>query len=85
MPRKTSEKKQPKVAGLLGLGLDQQDEHKRITRGEEFLLVGGSQETHEQMQDVAIRVTEALKDRGKRLTDACPQELADLIQRACDR
>jgi hypothetical protein len=81
---KKSKKKQEEVVGLLGVGLDNKDEHKRITKGEEFLLVGGSQETHERMQDVAIRVTESLKDKGKRLQDACPEEVIDLIRKAMD-
>ncbi len=83
MPRKT--KKSAPPAGLLGVGLDNGDGHQRVTRGDEFLLVGGSQETHERMQDVAIRVTEGLKDRGKRLADAAPQEVLDLIHKALDR
>ena len=82
--RKTKEKTTEAV-GLIGLGLDNHDEHKRITTGDEFLLVGGSQETHERMQDVAIHVTEALKGKGKRLQDAEPQEVMDLIQRAMDK
>src|SRR5262245_24766137 len=45
----------PEVLGILGVGLDSKDEHKRITRSDEMLLVGGSQETHEKMQVVAIR------------------------------
>ena len=36
---------------LLGLGLDATDQHKRITRGEGFSLVGGSEETHERMTE----------------------------------
>jgi hypothetical protein len=80
-----AKKKDAKVAGLLGLGLDNQDGHRRITRGEEFLLVGGSQETHEHMQDVAIRITESLQQKGKRLQDAAPQEVVDLIRKALDR
>jgi hypothetical protein len=82
--RKTKNK-EPEVVGLLGVGLDNEDGHKRITRGDEFLLVGGSEETHEQMQDVAIRVTESLQTRGKRLQDASPEEVADLIHKALDR
>jgi len=80
-----SKKNYPQVAGLLGLGLDNEDGHKRITKGEEFLLVGGSEETHERMQDVAIRVTESLKDKGKRLRDACPEEVVDLVLKAMER
>ena len=82
--RKTKEKTTETVA-LFGVGLDNRDEHKRITTGEEFLLVGGSQETHERMQDVAIQVTEALKNKGKRLQDAELQEVFDLVHKAMDR
>lgn len=73
------------TVGLIGVGLDNQDGHKRVTHGEEFLLVGGSAETHEQMQDVAIHVTESLKNKGKRLQDAEFREVVDLVQRALDR
>jgi hypothetical protein len=82
--RKTK-KKTADVVGLLGVGLDNEDGHQRITRGEEFVLLGGSAETHERMQDVAIRVTESLENKGKRLRDAAIDEVADLIRRAMDR
>ena len=75
----------PEVVGLLGVGLDNQDGHKRITQGDEFILVGGSEDTHERMQDGVIRVTESLKDRGKRLRDAEPGEVADLLRDAAER
>ena len=84
MTKKTA-KKAVETVGLVGLGLDNQDEHKRITKGEEFVLVGGSAETHERMQDVAIHVTESLKTKGKRLQDADPREVFDLIHKAMDR
>jgi hypothetical protein len=70
---------------MVGLGLDNADGHRRITRGEEFLLVGGSAETHERMQDVAVHVTESLQTRGKRLQDAAPAEVLDLLRKALDR
>jgi hypothetical protein len=82
--RKTK-KKTVETVGLLGVGLDNQDGHKRVTKGEEFLLVGGSAATHERMQDVAIHVTETLKTKGKRLQDAEIQEVIDLVHDAMDR
>ena len=84
MARKSKEKK-TEVIGLIGVGLDNQDGHKRITKSEEFLLVGGSQETHERMQDVAIRVSESLKDKGKRLQDTCPEEVIEIVLQALDQ
>ena len=72
------------VVGLLGVGLDNSDGHKRVTRSEEFLLVGGSKETHENMQDIAIRFAESLRDKGKRLKDATVEEVIDLLKEAKD-
>ena len=73
------------VIGLLGVGLDNQDGQKRLTRNEDILLVGGSQETHECMQEVSIRVNESLRERGKRLRDAESQEVLDLLRQAAER
>jgi hypothetical protein len=70
------------IVGLLGVGLDNQDEHKRLTQSEHFLLVGGSAETHERMQDTAIRFEEDLKRRGKRLQDASVEETIELLRKA---
>ena len=77
-------KKKPKkqVVGLLGVGLDSTDGHKRVSRSDEFLLVGGSKETHENMQDIAIRFAESLRDKGKRLEEASVEEVIDLLNDA---
>jgi hypothetical protein len=69
------------AAWLLGLGLDNKDGHVRITRGPNFQLVGGSQPTHEQMQETAIKVNEELVKRGKRLADIGPQEFLDILRK----
>jgi hypothetical protein len=68
-----------RVIGLLGVGLDGTDGHKRITRTDEFLIVGGSEETHERMQETAIRFEEALERRGKTLAEAEVAEVVDLL------
>ena len=67
---------------MLGLGLDNQDGQTRLTRGENFVLFGGSQETHAVMQETAIKVNEQLARRGKRLEDVSPQELGDILGEA---
>jgi len=72
------------VVGFLGVGLDGDDGHKRMTRAENFLLVGGSAETHERMQDTAIRFDEKLKGRGKTLQETSPEEAIDLLRESLD-
>ena len=69
--------KKKRKAALLGLGLDS-DGHKRITTGENFALVGGTQETHEQMAEKAIKINEKLKARGKQLETVSREEFDDI-------
>lgn len=68
-------------AHLLGLGLDNDDGHKRITQSEEFSIVGGSQETHERMTETVAKTFEDLKNKGKPLNQVEPQELSDLLNK----
>jgi hypothetical protein len=83
--RKTKKgKSQAKVLGFLGVGLDNRDDHKRVTRSEHFVLVGGSTETHEKMLDTAVRFEEALKRTGKPLQDTPPEKAVDLLREAMD-
>jgi hypothetical protein len=77
-------RKKQQVLGFLGVGLDNQDGHQRLTRTEHFFLIGGSQETHEHMQDVSIRFNASLKEHGKRLQDASVEEVVDLLHHAAD-
>jgi len=72
------------VVGFVGVGLDHEDGHQRLTRTQHFFLIGGSTETHERMQDTAIRFNEALDDQGKRLSDASHQEIIDLLREAME-
>jgi len=69
-----------KKAALLGLAFDSDDGHKRLTRGDNFLLLGGSEESHAVMQETAIKVNERLADRGKRLEDVSSRELQDIFR-----
>lgn len=79
-----SKKKKPAkaAAGLLGIGLDNQDGHKRVTTGEQFAIVGGSEETHGRMTETVVKTFEELKQRGKQLQHVEPSELAEILHRS---
>ena len=70
-------KKKKSIAAILGVGLDS-DGKKRITTGPNFALVGGTQETHEEMTEKAIKINEKLKARGKQLGDVSHAEFDDI-------
>lgn len=80
--RPAPRKRRPKIAALLGVGLDNEDGHKRITTGEKFVLVGGSQETHEHMTETVVKTFEELKRRDKPLEEVEPQELGEIIEKS---
>ncbi len=70
-------KKKQSKALLLGVGLDS-DGHKRVTTGPNFLLAGGSKDTHEQMTEKAIKINEKLSAKGKRLEEVTAEEFDDI-------
>ncbi len=71
---------------LVGIGLDGNEGEKRVTKGEDFVLMGGSRETHEIMQDLVIRMEEKLKRKGKRMGElGDPDDPQRTEDRAGDR
>ena len=64
-------------AVLLGVGLDS-DGHKRITKGPNFALVGGSAETHEVMTEKVVKINEKLAKKGKQLEEVSREEFDDI-------
>jgi len=68
----------PQHALLLGVALDGDDGHKRVTTGKNFALVGGSESTHEAMTEKALKVNEQLARRGKELHEVSREEFDDI-------
>jgi hypothetical protein len=81
MNQKGKTPKTKKKAWLLGLGLDAKDGHTRITKGDNFKLVGGSEETHGVMQEKAVKVNEQLKRRGKTLESVSHEEFHEIADK----
>jgi hypothetical protein len=69
--------KKKKAAIMLGVGLDS-DDHKRLTTGPNFALLGGTHDTHEAMTEKAIKINEKLAAKGKRLEDVSREEFDDI-------
>jgi hypothetical protein len=66
-------------AVILGVGLDS-DGHKRITTGDNFALVGGTEDTHERMTEKALKINEKLRERGKQLEEVSREEFDDIAR-----
>jgi len=66
---------------LLGLGFDCEDGHVRITRGKNFRLYGGSKNTHDIMQEKAVKFNEHLDKRRKTLENLSKKEFTDIAKK----
>jgi hypothetical protein len=66
---------------IVGIGLDS-DGHKRIATGPNFKLAGGTQDTHEEMTEKAIRIKEKHQRKGKTLDEVEPRKFDDIAQSA---
>jgi hypothetical protein len=68
---------------LMGLGLDRDPEgHAHITKGEDFLLLGGSGGTHAAMQDHVERFQHTLRKMGTSFQHASQAEMREAMERA---
>lgn len=77
MAKKPGKSNRRPRAVLLGIGLDT-DGHKRLTTGPNFLLAGGTKETHEDMTEKAIKINEKMSARGKTLETVSHEEFEDI-------
>lgn len=84
-PVRKKQSSQQGRAQMVGVGLDNTDGEKRLTRGKNFTLVGGSEETHAVMQETAIKVNETLARKGKTLDETSPEEFRDVLYDVVDR
>ena len=65
---------------LFGLGFDCKDGHVRITKGKNFRLFGGSKETHEVMQEKAVKFNEHLDKIKKTLDQINEKEFHEIAR-----
>ena len=73
-----------KNALLLGMGFDNSDGQRRITKGDNFCLVGGSEETHDRMTETTIKFNEKLARKGKHLSELSRDEFRDMMREASE-
>jgi len=65
--------KQKKIIRLLGVGFDAEDGHVRITKGERYDVLMGSDESHEYIQKLIQKIETELENRRLSLDDLTPE------------
>ncbi len=72
-------KKRKQTSETMLLGMDA-DGHQRITTGDNFVLLGGSEETHEEMVEKVLQINEKLVDKGRKLENISADEFDEIAQ-----
>jgi len=75
-----SSRTQKKIIRLLGVGFDTDDDHIRITAGENFDVLMGSDESHEYITQLIVKIEQELKKRHLNLDDLDPEELGEIVK-----
>ncbi len=75
-----TEQKQKKIVRLLGVGFDADDGHVRITNGEKYDVLMGSEQSHEYIQQLIHKIENQLENRGLALDDLTPDQLGEFVQ-----
>jgi len=71
--------KRKKIIRLLGVGFDAEDGHVRITNGEKYDVLMGSEQSHEYIQQLIQNIERKLKTRNLTLDDISPEEFTELV------
>jgi len=69
-----------RVAGLLGVGFDQEEKKVRITKAETYKVFMGTAETHTNLQKMCRDIIGRAEAGGRKLQDFTPDELIKLMR-----
>ena len=75
-----TDSREERIAHILGIGFDHEDGHLRITHGEEFDIYLGSDSSHQEMQELCLKIQRRLTEHGKKLQDLTRAEFRALIE-----
>jgi hypothetical protein len=73
-------RKKKKIVRLLGVGFDAEDGHVRITKGEQFDVLMGSDESHQYITGLITKIEDELKSRNMSLDDLTPEEFTQFVE-----
>ncbi len=82
---KIRRRKSGKKGLLVGIRVDKGDGHVRVSRGGDFVAVGGSKEAHEHLRETVAEVSDEVKRRGRDLAEVPQEEFREILERAIEK
>jgi len=82
---KIRRRKSGKKGFLVGVRVDKGDGHVRVSRGGDFVAMGGSKEAHEHLRETVAEISDEVKRRGRDLGEVHREEFREILARALDK
>jgi hypothetical protein len=70
---------------IVGVRTDPGDGHTRVSRGGDFVALGGSREAHEHLRETVAEISDEVKRRGRELADLPREEFGEIVARALEK
>jgi hypothetical protein len=81
--RKTKVRRKKGV--LVGVRLDRGDGHSRVSRGKDFVAVGGAKEAHEHLRETVAEISDEVKRRGRTMGEVRREEFREILAVVADK
>jgi hypothetical protein len=70
---------------LVGVRIDRGDGHTRVSRGEDFLALGGTKEGHAHLREAVAEISDEVKRRGRSIAEVRREEFREILARALEK
>jgi hypothetical protein len=70
---------------LVGVRFDREEGHSRVSRGDDFVALGGTKEGHEHLRETVAEISDEVKRRGRTVAEVRREEFREILARALER
>jgi hypothetical protein len=70
---------------LVGVRVDRGDGHSRVSKGKDFVAVGGTKEAHEHLRETVAEISDEVRRRGRSIGEVRREEFREILARAIEK
>ncbi len=70
---------------LVGVRVQESDGHRRVSRGDDFVALGGDREGHEHLRETCAAISDEVRRRGRYIADVDREEFREILERAVEK
>jgi len=70
---------------LVGVRLDKGDGQSRVSKGKDFVALGGTKEAHEHLRETVAEISDEVKRRGREMGEVRKEEFGEILAIVVDK